>query len=154
MLKNQFDALDNRILKELSLNARIPFSTLADQLKVSNSLIHQRIKKLEESGVLTRPVYQLDAEILGYESAAFTQIMVENPRFIEEVIEALKAIPEVVECTNIAGRYALMVKLHARNNTHLRDVIYDHIQCIKGVEGTNTTISFETSFRRPISVMV
>jgi len=148
----QFDALDHRILQELSVNARIAYSALADQLKVSNSLIHQRIKKLQESGVLEQPVYQLNSEILGYETSAFTQIMVTNNRFIKDIITALEDIPEIVECVNIAGRYALLVRLYARNNTHLRDVIYDRIQPITGVEGTNTTFAFETSFRRPISV--
>jgi len=153
MMNNyQFDALDHRILQELSVNARIAYSTLAEQLKVSNSLIHQRIKKLQESGVLEQPVYQLNSEILGYETSAFTQIMVSNVIFIADIIKALEKIPEIVECVNIAGRYALIVRIHALNNTHLRDVIYDRIQPIKGIEGTNTTFAFETSFRRPISV--
>ncbi len=148
----QFDALDLRILQELSVNARIPYSSLAEQLKVSNSLIHQRIKKLQESGVLEQPVYQLNFELLGYETSAFTQIMVTNVRFIPDIINALEQIPEIVECVNIAGRYALIVRILAYNNTHLRDVIYDKIQTIKGIEGTNTTFAFETSFRRPASV--
>ncbi len=152
MIENKFDALDLRILKELSLNARIAFSALAEQFNVSNSLVHQRIKKLNDSGVLQQPIYQLDAEILGYQTSAFTQIMIENPRFIGNVIKALEKIPEIVECTNIAGRYALIVRIYATNNTHLRDVIYDKIQTIKGVEGTNTTFAFETSFRRPMTV--
>ncbi len=153
-MENQFDALDLRILQELSLNARIAFSTLAENLKVSNSLIHQRVKKLQESNVLEQPVYQLNAEVLGYESSAFTQIMVSNAVLIKSIISELETIPEIVECTNIAGRYALLVRIQAKNNTHLRDVIYDRIQPINGIEGTNTTFAFETSFRRPISVYV
>lgn len=154
MDENKFDALDLRILRELSLNARIAFSNLATQLKVSNSLIHQRVKKLEESGVLQQPVYQLDAEVLGYHTSAYTQIMIENARLIQDITAKLLKIPEIVECTNIAGRYEMLVKIYARNNTHLRDVIYDKIQTIKGVEGTNTIFAFETEFRRPIYVGV
>lgn len=153
-MENQFDALDLRILQELSRNARIAFSVLADQLKVSNSLIHQRVKKLQDSGVLEQPIYQLNSELLGYESSAYTQIMVTNAKHIDSIILKLEKIPEIVECTNIAGRYALLVKIQARNNTHLRDVIYDRIQTIEGVESTNTTFAFETSFRRPISVVI
>ncbi len=151
-MENKFDALDLRILKELSKNARVVYSTLAEKLNVSNSLIHQRVKKLHDSEVLEQPVYQLNADILGYETTAFTQIMVTNVRFIDDVIKQLEEIPEIVECTNIAGRYALLVRIFALNNTHLRNVIYDKIQTIKGVEGTNTTFAFETSFRRPICV--
>lgn len=151
-MENKFDALDLRILKELSMNARIAFSTLAEQFNVSNSLVHQRIKKLNDSGVLQQPIYQLDADILGYQTSAFTQIMISNVRLIKNVVDQLEKIPEIVECTNIAGRYEIIVRIYARNNTHLRDIIYDKIQTIKGVEGTNTTFAFETTFRRPMTV--
>ena len=154
MIAEQFDTLDRRILKELSVNSRIPYSTLAEMLNVSNSLIHQRLKKLSESGVLVQPIYLLNSEMLGYETSAYTQIIVSNSRHIPEIIQHLEKIPEIVECINIAGRYALLVRIFARNNTHLRDIIYDKIQTIRGVESTNTTFAFETSFRRPIPVQV
>lgn len=154
MHDNNFDALDRRILKELSINSRIVYSTLAESLKISNSLVHQRIKRLQESGVLVQPIYQLNPEMLGYQTAAYTQIMVANVRFLSDVVEKLEKIPEIVECANIAGRYAILVKLYAHSNTHLRDIIYERIQTIKGVESTNTTFLFETAFRRPIMVEV
>ena len=154
MHDNNFDALDRRILKELSINSRIVYSTLAESLKISNSLVHQRIKRLQESGVLVQPIYQLNPEMLGYQTAAYTQIMVANVRFLRDVVEKLEKIPEIVECANIAGRYAILVKLYAHSNTHLRDIIYERIQTIKGVESTNTTFLFETAFRRPIMVEV
>lgn len=147
-LENQFDALDRRIIKELSDNSRIVFSQLAEKLNVSNSLIHQRVKKLEESGVFVKPVYQLDEIVLGYDTSAFIQIMVTHVDFLDSVIGELKKIPEVVECFNVAGRYALMVKIFTINNAHLRDILYDRIQTIKGVEATNTIFCFRTQFRR------
>ncbi len=147
-LENQFDALDRRIIKELSDNSRIVFSQLAEKLNVSNSLVHQRVKKLEESGVFVKPIYQLDEMVLGYETSAFIQIMVTHVDYLDKVIEALKKIPEVVECFNVAGRYAIMVKIFTINNAHLRDILYDRIQTIKGVEATNTIFCFKTQFRR------
>ena len=151
-LESQFDSVDFRIIHELAKDARIAYSRLAEKLKVSNSLIHQRVKKLQEAGLLTDPVYQLDAERLGYQTSAYCQIMLQNARFLRPVVGELKKIPEVVECVNIAGRYAIMVKLYARNNSHLRDIIYENIQTIQGVEETNTVVSFETSFSRTIPV--
>jgi Lrp/AsnC family transcriptional regulator for asnA, asnC and gidA len=70
------------------------------------------------------------------------------------VEEQLKEIPEIVECVNISGRYALLVKIYAYDNRHLRDVIYDQILRIDGVEGTNSTISFETAFVRNVPLEV
>jgi len=147
-LENQFDALDKRIITELSDNSRIVFSQLAEKLNVSNSLIHQRVKKLEESGVFVKAIYQLDEMVLGYETSAFIQIMVTHVDFLNPVIGELKKIPEVVECFNVAGRYALMVKIFTVNNAHLRDILYDRIQTIEGVEATNTIFCFRTQFRR------
>lgn len=144
--------MDFRIVHELAKDARIPFSRLADKLNVSNTLVHQRVRKLQDAGVLTDPVYKLDAETLGYQTSAYCQIMLANAKYLRPVVAALKEIPEVVECVNIAGRYAIMVKMYAINNSHLRDIIYEYIQTIEGVEETNTVVSFETSFSRGIPI--
>ena len=151
-VESQFDSIDFRILHALANDARIPYSRLAEQLNVSNSLIHQRVRKLQDAGMLTDPVYQLDAERLGYDTSAYCQIMLSNARYLRSVVDALRKIPEVVECVNIAGRYAIMVKLYAINNSHLRDIIYEGIQTIAGVEETNTVMSFETSFSRGVPI--
>jgi len=151
-VEGQFDNVDFRIVHELAKDARIPYSRLADKLNVSNTLVHQRVRKLQEAGLLTDPVYQLNAETLGYQTSAYCQIMLSNARYLRPVVAELKKIPEVVECVNIAGRYAIMVKMYAINNSHLRDIIYEFIQTIEGVEETNTVVSFETSFSRGIPI--
>ena len=151
-LKNQLDATDRRILQELTSDARQPFSKLAEKLKVSNSLIHQRVRKLKEEGVLGDPSFRLNPEALGYETCAFVQIRVRQPLSHKNVVTKLADIPEIVECANIAGRFAIIVKIYAANNSHLRDVVYHGIQTIDGVEETNTVVSFETNFMRNVDV--
>lgn len=153
-LKNQFDPLDIEIMTELTKDARIPFAQLAQQLKVSNSLIHQRVKKLKEAGVLKKAVFLVSPDQLGYETCAFVHIMITHARHMDDVIQGLRQIPEIVECVNIAGRYAIMVKVYAVNNYHLRDVVYEKIQPIEGVEGTNTVVSFETPFTRGVALQI
>lgn len=151
-LKNQFDPLDLDIMEALTHNARVPFSQLAEELRVSNSLVHARVRKLREAGVLSQPTYRMQPEALGYESCAFTSIMLKDSRFLYPVVRKLEKIPEIVECANISGRYAILVKIYATNNAHLRTVIYDKIQEIEGVEGTNTTVAFETPFSRGVPI--
>ena len=150
MKKNQLDPFDIRIINELTFDARIPLVQLAKKLKVSNTLIHQRIKKLKEEGILTNPSYLIDPWKLGYRTSAYTQIMLEDTKRHRVVEKQLEKIPEIVECVNISGRYALFVKIFAKDNRHLRDIIYEKIHTIDGVEGTNTTISFETAFVRNV----
>lgn len=150
----KLDAFDNRIIEELTSDARIPLATLAKKLKVSNTFIHQRIKKLKNRGILKKATYQLDPWKMGYKTSAYTQIMLENSKHHRTVEQKLQQIPEIVECVNISGRYALLVRIYALDNRHLRDVIYEKIQPIKGVEGTNTTFSFETAFVRNIPLHI
>lgn len=148
--KIKLDPFDRRIITELTSDARIPFVQLAKKLKVSNTLVHQRIKKLRESGIIGNATFRMDPWTLGYQTSAYTQIMLTNSKHIDKVEKALERIPEIVECVNISGRYALSVRIFAVNNRALRDIIYEKIQPIEGVEGTNTTITFETAFVRNI----
>ena len=64
-LKNQFDPLDIEIMTELTQDARIPFAQLAQKLKVSNSLVHQRVRKLKEAGVLKQAVFLVSLDGFG-----------------------------------------------------------------------------------------
>lgn len=150
MVRNQLDAIDTRILEELTVDARISFVQLAKKLKVSNTLIHQRVRKLKEIGILKQAIYVIEPEKLGFETSTYTSIMLSNAKYHRQVENALKEIPEIVECVNISGRYALLVKIFARNNRHLRDIIYEKIHSIEGVEGTNSIFSFETAFVRNV----
>ncbi|GAB4423831.1 MAG: Lrp/AsnC ligand binding domain-containing protein [Bacteroidia bacterium] len=145
-----FDPLDYDILEALTTDARVPFAQLAQQLRVSNSLVHQRVRKLKAAGVLHEPVFPLDPDALGYETCAYTLIQLTHAAHLRSVVARLREIPEIVECVNITGRYAIMAKVYAFNNSHLRDVLYEKIQPIEGVEGTNTFVVFETSFRREV----
>ena len=153
MAKNQLDPFDVRLLNELTADARIPLVQLSKKLKVSNTLIHQRMRKLKEAGIINKATYDLDPWKLGFQTCSYTQIMLSDSKHHREVEKELEKIPEIVECVNIAGRYAILVKIYARDNRHLRDIIYEKILKIKAVEGSNSTISFETAFRRNVALV-
>lgn len=148
--ENQIDSIDIRILEALMEDGRMAYSALAEEIGSSNTLVHQRVKKLRELGLLTKPVYLISPEHAGYDTSAFVLIMVRESSQIRGVIEAVKAIPEVVGCFSIMGRYDLMVRLYAVNNRHLQDLVHDKLQAIPGVEGTNTMVAFEVSFQRQV----
>jgi len=150
MKENQLDAIDLRILNELTVDARIPYIQLAKKLKISNTLVHQRMKKLFEKGILNKAKYLINPWKLGYQTSAYTQIMLTDSKSMKSVEDKLSKISEIVECVNISGRYALLVKIFAKNNRHLRDIIYEKIHTIDEIEGTNTTIAFETAFSRNV----
>jgi len=151
-LENQIDSTDVRIIEALMEDGRIAYSTLSEQIGTSNTLVHQRVRKLKELGILTRPVYLISPEHIGYDTCAFVLIIVREANQINDVIEALKGIPEVVSCVSIMGRYDLMARLYAVNNRHLQDIVHDKLQAIPQIESTNTMVAFEVSFERQANI--
>ncbi len=151
-LENQIDSTDIRILEALMADGRIAYSTLADEIGSSNTLVHQRVKKLKDQGLLKKPVFLVSPLHAGYDTTAIVLIIVRESSQIAEVIAALKSFPEVVNCMSIMGRYDLMVRIYAINNRHLQDIVHDKLQAIPGVEGTNTMVAFEVAFERQIKI--
>lgn len=71
-----------------------------------------------------------------------------------EAVQALESIPEVVECHFTTGPYSLLIKLYAKDNQHLMELLNDKIQHIPGVTETETLISLEQSMNRQIKIDV
>ncbi|AZJ31197.1 winged helix-turn-helix transcriptional regulator [Tenacibaculum mesophilum] len=152
LLENQFDYIDKQILSKLRLDARKAYSQIAEELKVSNSLIHQRIKKLTAEGVIKNAEFVLEEKSLGYKTKSYTGIRLREARFAKEVMHELEKIPEITECNFVSGYYAIFILIFARDNEHLQKILYDNVHLIKGVAGTDTFICFDTCFKRHIPI--
>lgn len=150
-MKNQFDYIDQQILLKLRSDARKPYSKIAEELNVSNSLVHQRIKKLTESGVIKNAEFVLDEKKMGYKTKSYTGIRLREARFAKEVMLELQKIDEIVECNFVSGNYAIFILIYARDNEHLQHILYDKVHLITGVAGTDTFICFDTCFKRNIN---
>ncbi len=154
MLNNyQIDYLDRKILKKLGSDSRMSFTVLAKELNISNSLVHQRIKKLTESGLLKGYTTQLDSKKLGFDSITYTGIVTKEARFAYSIAKELELIPEVTECHWVSGKYALLIKIVARNNEDLRRILYENIHNIEGVGSTDSFISFGTAFEKGLPIV-
>jgi len=151
-MENQIDSTDVRIIEALIEDGRLAYSALAEEIGTSNTLVHQRVRKLKEIGILTKPTFLVSPQHVGYDTCAFVLIIVREAKQINDVIEALKKIPEVVSCVSIMGRYDLMVRLYAVNNRHLQDIVHDKLQAIPEIESTNTMVAFEVSFERQVNM--
>ena len=125
---HQLDSLDEQILRLIAGNARIPFLEVARACNVSGAAIHQRIQKLTNLGILKGSEYIIDPEKIGYETCAYIGLFLKDPGQFDEVVEALRRIPEVVECHFTTGQYDLFIKIYARNNHHLMGIIHDKLQ--------------------------
>ena len=150
----KIDRLDKKILSILSLNARVPFKDVAGECNVSRAAIHQRVQHLIEDGVITGSGFDVNPKALGYSTCTFVGITLERGNMYKQVVERLQHIPEVVECHFTTGPYTMLVKLYARDNEQLMDLLNNKLQGIPGVVSTETLISLEQSIKREISVHV
>ncbi len=146
--KVNLDATDRKILKFLVGNARMPYLEIARECGISGAAIHQRIKKLEDSGVILGSRMTVDPKKLGLDVCAFINIRVHDPNMSMSVAEKLKLIPEIVECHFITGTYNVMVKLYCIDNDHLMRTIFDGVLRTQGVSTTQTYISLTEAFQR------
>ncbi|MCL1938667.1 MAG: Lrp/AsnC ligand binding domain-containing protein [Candidatus Azobacteroides sp.] len=146
---HQLDELDEKILKMVISDARVPFLEVARTCNVSGAAIHQRIQKLTNLGILKGSEFIVDHSKVGYETAAFIGLFLKDPEQFKRVVQALAEIPEVVECHYITGKYDLFIKVLAKNNENLLEVIHAKLQPL-GLARTETLISFKEAFRRQI----
>lgn len=148
---HQLDNLDYKILKLIASNARIPFLEVARECNVSGAAIHQRVQKLSNLGVIKGSEYILDSNKIGFETCAYIGIHLQNPGQFNDVVKKLEAIPEVVECHITTGQYDMFIKLYARNNRHLMDIIHKKLQPL-GLARTESLISFKEVFKRQLPI--
>jgi Lrp/AsnC family transcriptional regulator for asnA, asnC and gidA len=150
--KFKVDAIDQKILSYLVKNARMPFLEIARECGISGAAIHQRVKKMEDAGIIAGSRMIVKPKALGFDVCAFVGVQLVSTNQYAGVIEALKLMPEVVECHFITGEFALLLKLFCRDNEHLMDVLVNTIQNITGISRTETFISLDKAIERPVYV--
>ena len=136
------DKLDKKILGILSTNARMPFKDVAAECGVSRAAVHQRVQHLIDNGVITGSGFYVNPKSLGYTTCTYVGINLERGSMYKEV----------VECHFTTGSYTMLLKLYARDNEQLMDLLNNKLQTIPGVVSTETLISLEQSIKREITI--
>lgn len=121
------DELDIALLKLLRDEPRVGMLEASRRLGVARGTVTARMDRLREVGVVTGFGPDLDLRAIGYEVMAFSILELAQGR-IRDVTEVLAAIPEVLEAHTIAGRGDLMIRITARTNDHLMEVIEKILQ--------------------------
>ena len=148
---HQLDELDQQILSMIASNARTPFLEVARVCGVSGAAIHQRIQKLTSLGILNGSEFLLNPQKIGLETCAYVGLFLRDPSNFDAVVAALQLIPEVVECHFTTGQYDIFIKMYARNNNDLMNIIHDKLQPL-GLSRSETIISFNEVFRRQMPI--
>jgi Lrp/AsnC family transcriptional regulator for asnA, asnC and gidA len=146
------DELDQKILRLITKNARIPFLEVARECGVSGAAIHQRVQRLLNMGVVSGSEFIVSPEKLGYNTCAFMGIYLEKASFHKHVVKELMKIPEVIECHYTTGQYAIFLKIQTKTNKHLKQLIDEDFIKIEGIARTETFMSLEVEFERQVPI--
>lgn len=139
------DEIDLRILRTLQAEGRISNAEIARRLDMAASAIYERIRKLEERGVIRGYTAILDPKALGYGLVAFVRIQTGDGAQLSDTAPALNEMPEVQEAHRVVGEDCFFVKVRVRDTDDLARLLDEKIQCLPFVASTKTTIVLNTT---------
>ena len=137
------DRKNLQILKILQKNGRISNAEIARQVGLAPSAILERLRRLEDQGVITDYVARLDKRKLGYNILAF--IFVRSDDLSGGTELPLAEIPEVLEVHDIVGEYSYLVKACAKDSDDLKRLVRREIGTLPHITATNTILVLETT---------
>ena len=134
----EIDGIDKEILRALMEDARTPILEIARKVGISGAAIHQRLRKLEKSELISGSKFMINPKALGYTTMAFVGIYLDKAMNNPEAVKQLLKIPEVLECHYTTGNWSIFIKILCKDNEHLMHVLNKQIQTISGVSRTET----------------
>lgn len=138
------DDTDLAILGMLQENGRIANAEIARQIGMAPSAVLERIRKLEERGLIRGYYAQLDAQQLGFGLLAFVLVRTKSGSWSDETGHEIAAIPEVEEVHHIAGEDCFLVKLRTSDTAALGALLRDRFQGMQSIQSTRTTIVLDS----------
>ncbi|MEU5610121.1 Lrp/AsnC family transcriptional regulator [Streptomyces sparsogenes] len=150
MERTALDAIDEKIIAELTRNARLSHAELGQRVLLSRNAVRQRIERLERQGHIRG--YTLVRGGPGDEDLVSALVLVYRKDRLRggEVLAALKRIPEVVICDVLSGEFDLMVRIEARSLERVQG-IWEQIAQMPGVRDTVTALTLSRVVSRPRS---
>jgi Lrp/AsnC family leucine-responsive transcriptional regulator len=145
------DRIDNHILSLLRQDGRMSHAAIAKQVGLSGPAVHERVRKLEQSGVIASYTAVIDPEMVGLPHVAFCQVTLsEGSEFAmdEPIVARICEEPGVLEFHRIAGEDCYLIKIRTSTSKELEQVLR-RVRAIRGVARTRTTIVLSTEHEQP-----
>lgn len=138
------DATDKRILSMLQANARMSNAEIARRVKMAPSAVLERIRKLEERGIVREYTARLEPKAIGLRLLAFIFVRTKAGTWQENTAEQLAELPQIEEVHHITGEDCFLVKVRVKDTNALGALLRDGIDEIESVAGTRTTVVLES----------
>lgn len=152
-MNSEIDNIDLKILSLLMQDATMPYTEIAKEVFVSSGTVHVRMKKMEQMGIVKSSQLVIDYAQIGYDISAFLGIYLKESSFYDDTVQELKKIPEILSLNYTTGNYSIFAKIICKDTKHLMEVLHVKIQKINGIERTETFISLQEEFNRPLTFL-
>ncbi|GIW42572.1 MAG: AsnC family transcriptional regulator [Candidatus Binatia bacterium] len=147
MKLGELDSIDGKILGMLQANCKMPWGKIAEQVGLSAPSVIERVRKMEERGIIRGYHALLDGRSLGLDVTAFIGVIVERHESLERLEKQIEALANVLECHHVTGEYTLLLKVKTRDTASLETLI-QRIRKVPGVSRTETMVVLSTHTER------
>ncbi len=146
--QRQLDPVGRKILDELQHNARIPYAELGRRVGLSTPAVMERVRRLEETGIIAGYRAHLNAEAIGYPVQAFIALHNVDATILSRIARLTRTIPELLECHRVTGNSSYILKVVAASVSDLERII----DKLSPLAATSTSLVLSTVVSdRPLS---
>lgn len=140
---DRIDEIDVTILELLQENGRMKRNAIAEVVGLSVPSVSERMRKLEERGVITGFHAVVDAKRLHFDITSFIRVTVDGSEHFDDFVDEAMSLDEVLEVHSITGEGSHILKIRTKNTTSLERLL-STVQALPGVHGTSTSIVLST----------
>ncbi len=138
------DAKDRNILALIQRDGKMSQALIAKHVGLSTAAVNERLKKLEQAGVIRRFTALVDPKAIGIQVTAFIEVFIEHPRYEEPFIKRILELDEVQECHHITGEFSVLLKVRVRDMESLQRLVISQLNGAEGVRQTRTVMVLST----------
>jgi Lrp/AsnC family transcriptional regulator, leucine-responsive regulatory protein len=135
------DVIDRKIIKLLQEDLKQNTKEIAKKIGLTVSPTYERIKKLEESGVIKKYIAIIDRDKIGQKIMVYCQIslMKHSRELIDNFINAINSYPEVLVCQHVSGNYDFLLKLGVEDMNAYQKFVIERLSIIEGISNVQSS---------------
>ncbi|MCW5771800.1 MAG: Lrp/AsnC family transcriptional regulator [Rhodospirillaceae bacterium] len=138
------DAIDRKILDYVQERGRDTYAEIGAAVGLSVSAINERLKKLERAGVIRHWGAMVEPKAVGRGVLAFMLLLIDRPENEKRLVEAICALPQVLECHHVTGDWSYLIKLRLGDVSEIETVLADTIKQNPGAIRTHTVLALSS----------
>lgn len=140
------DAVDRKLMAFLQRDGRAPVARLAEAVGLSAPPVHERLRRLEAAGVITRYTALLDPERLGFGMTVYVAVTLALHRegAVRKFREAVRAVPQILECHHTTGVADFLLRVVVRDAAAYEHLVLNTLTRLPGVERLNSSVVLST----------